>query len=138
MKNWEELTDKEKMAVMSLIDSFDKMMTQLATEIFKAYVPIEKMLVELSSIVLLEKLAELEHDQWSEWMNHFFTRFQESNLSHENGEVYYNIKILSSEIVEWERKMNIKYIELLDHEKESDRKFARKVIELLKRFPRFE
>lgn len=61
---------------------------------------------------LLEKLAEAEHDQWTEWS-----------------------KVIASEVSEsrrkrWE-KLWIPYQDLSEDMKEEDRKYARKILNLL-------
>ena len=66
-----------------------------------------------SEINLIEKLAELEHEQWSHWTKHFL-----SNINPENKK-------------RWKKQMTIKYHQLSEKEKESDRKWARKVLEIL-------
>jgi len=60
--------------------------------------------------VLLEALAELEHEQWAHW-----TRYLLNNLTEQN-------------IKRWKKQIEIPYTKLSEKEKESDRKWARKVI----------
>jgi hypothetical protein len=62
---------------------------------------------------LLERLAALEHDQWAHW-----TRYMLDNLTEEN-------------IARWRRQIETPYAELSEREKESDRNWARKVIEII-------
>jgi len=62
---------------------------------------------------LLEKLAELEHKQWAHW-----TRYMLDNLTEKN-------------IRRWRKQIEIPYSKLSEKEKESDREWARKVIEEL-------
>ena len=64
---------------------------------------------------LLEKLADLEHDRWSRWEKYRSTKYTE----------------MSSE---WIRKRNLSYSKLTEKEKESDRKEARKTLELIKKY----
>jgi len=64
---------------------------------------------------LLEKLALLEHNQWSEWIEYM-------NKRAVHGETTWN---------EWCRKASMPYRVLTEQEKESDRKFARKVLTVL-------
>jgi predicted RNase H-like nuclease len=61
----------------------------------------------------LEKLAELEHTQWQSWMKYMLR-----NLTPEN-------------IEKWKRQIKTPYKELTELEKESDRKWAQKVLDLL-------
>lgn len=62
---------------------------------------------------MIEKLAELEHIQWSHW-----TKYMLENLTPEN-------------IERWKRQIETSYADLSEKEKESDREWARKVIEIL-------
>jgi hypothetical protein len=61
-----------------------------------------------------EKLAELEHIQWSHW-----TAYMLDNLTPEN-------------IEHWRRQISTPYSELSEIEKDSDRKWADKVLEIVK------
>jgi arsenate reductase-like glutaredoxin family protein len=61
----------------------------------------------------LEQLAALEHEQWAHW-----TRYMLDNLTEEN-------------IARWRRQIDTPYEELSEKEKESDRKWARKVLDVL-------
>jgi hypothetical protein len=62
---------------------------------------------------LLERLAELEHEQWAHWMNYMF-----ANRTPEN-------------IARWKKQAKTSYFELSEKEKESDREWARKVLQIL-------
>lgn len=71
---------------------------------------------------LIEKIAELQHTQWSDW-----TRWMlEKRFSHnaKTGEMY---------IDRWRRQMNTSYDELTDDERENDRIEARKVLEYIEK-----
>jgi len=59
---------------------------------------------------LLEKLAELEHDQWCNW-----TRYMLANLTPKN-------------IERWLQQVNVPYNMLTEAEKEANRIWARKMI----------
>ena len=59
---------------------------------------------------LVEELAALEHLQWSHW-----TKYMLENLTPEN-------------IERWKKQIETPYEELDEKEKESDRKWARKVL----------
>jgi hypothetical protein len=65
--------------------------------------------------VLFEELAELEHEQWIEW-----TSYMLNNLTKEN-------------IQRWKRQLEIKYSDLTEKERWSDRRWAEKVLELVAR-----
>ena len=68
----------------------------------------------------IEKLAELEHQQWIELMQHLF----DQNL----------IRLVSADVQNLKRLMKLPYSKLTEYEKEKDRVFARKVLQTL-RFP---
>ena len=70
-----------------------------------------------------EKLAALEHEQWAHW-----TRYMLSVLDpNENGELaeYF------PEVRRWMRQCETPYAELTEAEKDSDRAWADKVIEVV-------
>ena len=64
----------------------------------------------------LEKLAALEHEQWAAWA---------SSISSEE------LKISPERLERWKRLIDTPYAELLEHEKDSDRYWARKILEAL-------
>jgi len=63
--------------------------------------------------MLLEKLAELEHEQWSHWAMHML-----ENMTAEN-------------IERWRWQANTTYENLSEPEKEKDREWARKVLDAI-------
>ena len=63
---------------------------------------------------LREQLSELEHKQWSYW-----TKYMLDNLTSEN-------------INRWKKQIKTNYKHLSEKEKDSDRKWADKLIKLLK------
>jgi len=63
---------------------------------------------------LLEKLSEIEHDQWMEWSKDIASKE----------------KISEERKKRWE-KLWVPYSELTEEVKEQDRKYARKVIEAI-------
>jgi len=63
---------------------------------------------------LIEDLADLEHEQWIHW-----TKYMLDNLTAEN-------------IQRWKRQCKTPYSQLTDKEKESDKEWARKVINIVK------
>lgn len=71
----------------------------------------EKRLNE-KSIALVEKIAPLEHDQWAHW-----TKYMLDNLTEEN-------------IARWRKQIETKYEDLSEEEKESDRVWARKLLDI--------
>lgn len=62
----------------------------------------------------LERLAELEHEQWQAWTRHLLDNSSPENLER------------------WKCQMETPYAQLTDAEKEADRVWARKVIERLR------
>ena len=62
---------------------------------------------------LIEKLADLEHEQWCHWTK-FFLQWQTPERR-----------------IKWDIQCKTKYKDLSEKEKESDRVWARKVLELL-------
>jgi len=60
-----------------------------------------------------EELADLEHVQWAHW-----TKYMLSNMTSEN-------------VSRWERQCETAYQNLTEREKESDRQWADKVLEVL-------
>lgn len=81
--------------------------------------------------ILKEKLAALEHEQWSRWFqvqntveNEYYGGLKESRKD--------QVLESSIKIDNWSRQSNTSYLELSEHEKDSDREWADKVIELLK------
>jgi len=61
---------------------------------------------------LLEKLAALEHEQWALWTKYMLENFDDENIEH------------------WKKQIEIPYDQLDDKDKESDRKWARRVISI--------
>ena len=62
---------------------------------------------------LVEKLADLEHEQWAHW-----TEYMLNNLTDEN-------------IARWNRQIATPYSELSEEDKEKDREWARKVLDII-------
>jgi len=60
-----------------------------------------------------EKLSDLEHQQWAHW-----TKYMLDNLTPEN-------------IKRWKEQIETPYNQLTDKEKDSDRAWADKVIEII-------
>ena len=69
---------------------------------------------------LLEKLAELEHEQWNHWI-----QYQHSLRKSMVNYVY------AQKWKEWLKLSKIGYDKLTENQKESDREWARKVLKLL-------
>ena len=70
-----------------------------------------------------EKLAELCHNQWSDWMEYLFSK----GTFNEDG-----TWTMPKEFVDrWRRQMNTPYEGLYEPEQESDRKEADKFIDII-------
>lgn len=65
--------------------------------------------------ILLEKIAALEHVQWVHW-----TEYMLANMSLEN-------------VARWHWQMTVPYDELTEKEKDSDREWAEKVLNLVEK-----
>jgi len=79
---------------------------------------------------ILEELANLCHDQWSNWMTYLF-----SNCIEDVGQfdtINGNLIIPKEYVDRWERQLSTDYKKLSDSEKDSDRKEAKKFLNLLK------
>ena len=63
---------------------------------------------------LIESLAELEHEQWAHWARYMLKNLDLSHITH------------------WERQIITPYSELSEKEKESDRVWARKMLEVIR------
>lgn len=64
---------------------------------------------------VIEELASLEHEQWVHWVKYMMLNATEENLSR------------------WLRQVHTSYPSLSEREKEADRKWARKVVEIMER-----
>jgi len=85
---------------------------------------------------LLERLSELELEQWCEWSSHLSQELSsllvildklDDELSDEDKQTIFNIK---SKLNRW-NELQIPYSELSEEEKEKDRVYARKIISIL-------
>lgn len=72
-------------------------------------------MTETEQTKIIEKLAELEHEQWSHW-----TRYLLNNYTSKN-------------IVKWTKQIETPYNQLSEREKESDREWARKALNICSR-----
>ncbi len=73
---------------------------------------------------LHEKLAALAHEQWSGWMRYLFEQCEETV----EGD---GIHMPRACVERWARQVNTPYTDLSEEEKESDRKEADRVLEIL-------
>ena len=75
---------------------------------------------------LIEKIADFMHMQWSHWQKYVHSKMTDLE---KNGVDYMGITY--DDYLRWERQMETPYSQLSEKEKDSDREFARKLIELL-------
>lgn len=79
---------------------------------------------------LIEKLADFFHINWSHWMMYLYSKLEDDwDPTKHTKDVTYVLPVESHD--RWLRQMNTPYSELTEKEKDSDREFARKLIELL-------
>ena len=74
-------------------------------------------IIDLESPELYEMIAEQEHEQWTDLMRHLYLKGL--------------VKRGKPEALRMKRLMKIPYNKLSEKEKESDRKFARKVLKVI-------
>lgn len=72
---------------------------------------------------LLEELADVQHDIWSHWMKYLF----KVSRRNEDG----SVTIDAAYVARWKRQMATDYADLSNHEKNSDRDQAHKVMLVL-------
>lgn len=83
----------------------------------------DKDLIEQALAVVLEELADVEHQRWSHWQNYVHTR----GVRQADGSL-----VIPAELVRrWDREMNTPYTALTEHEKESDREQVRKYLPII-------
>ena len=73
--------------------------------------------------LIREKLAELAHEQWCGWMQYMFSK----SFINQDG----TMTIPKWAVERWTRQINIKYPDLTEEEKESDRNEADKVFSII-------
>lgn len=73
---------------------------------------------------IIEKLADYEHDRWSRWQKHLFSKC----IINKDG----SLTIPKEFVDRWTRQINTNYIDLSEQEKDSDRKEATRIIECIK------
>ena len=85
---------------------------------------------------LREALASYAHEAWSGWMKYLFSKCNEQDASYfdiTDQQIHQRITVIPQQLVEhWTRQMNTPYAELSEEEKESDRKEADRILEILK------
>lgn len=83
---------------------------------------------------LIEKLAELEHEQWAHWTKYLFSKLDLNAVPSNFGVSGLRrvCSISEDDYKRWSRQIRTPYHELSEKEKESDREWARKVVELIR------
>jgi hypothetical protein len=76
--------------------------------------------------MMIETLADLEHDRWSHWQEHLHS------LCEKNPDG--SLTIPAEKVERWERQINTKYKDLSEKEKDSDRDEARQTVEAIKKY----
>lgn len=72
---------------------------------------------------IVEKLSNYEHDRWSRWQKYLFSKCKINNDG--------SLTIPKEFVYRWTRQMNTKYDDLLEEEKNSDRKETIRILECL-------
>ena len=75
---------------------------------------------------LLEKLAALEHEQWAHWMRYFFEKCFTIQMK-----LGVAVKIDQKDFDRWTKQMQTPYSLLTEKEKDSDREWASKVLQIM-------
>lgn len=71
------------------------------------------MIKKLNNKVIIEKIADLEHQQWAEWTSYMLNNLNDKNTTR------------------WNEQIKTDYKNLPENQKWSDRKWARKVLKLI-------
>jgi hypothetical protein len=76
---------------------------------------------------LIEQMADLEHEQWAHWTCYMLTVLCKDHPELNKDE----------NILRWSRQINVKYKDLSEKEKESDREWARKSFDIARDFAEY-
>ena len=85
----------------------------------------------LKSEEVVEALSDVQHDIWSHWMQHQFSRFHESPCA--DGAPGFWFSVHPDDAGRWKRQMETPYEDLTEKEKDSDRDQAEKVLKVLRK-----
>ncbi len=86
----------------------------------------------MSDEALRERIAALEHEQWSQWTRYFQVKLKEI-IEYEAGPAAWNRIEADLVMQRWIRQMETSYADLTEKEKDSDREWADKVLALIQR-----
>lgn len=73
---------------------------------------------------IIERLADYEHDRWSRWQKHVFSKC----IINKDG----SLTIPKEFVDRWTRQINTDYMNLSEEEKNSDRKEAIRILNCIK------
>lgn len=73
---------------------------------------------------LIEKIASYEHDRWSKWQKYLH------NVCIKNSDG--SLTIPKEYVIKWEKQLNTIYDDLSESEKDSDRKEAKRILNIIK------
>ena len=79
---------------------------------------------------LLENLAELEHKQWAHWTKYMLDRLEQLEAEIDGKAPYDALLELAQQKQNWKRQIATPYSELTEKEKDSDRSWASKSLEI--------
>ena len=79
---------------------------------------------------LLEDLAELEHQQWAHWTKYMLNRLEQLEAEIDGKAPYDALLELAQQKQNWKRQIATPYSELTEKEKDSDRIWAAKSLEI--------
>ena len=79
---------------------------------------------------LLENLAELEHQQWAHWTKYMLNRLEQLEAEIDGKAPYDALLELAQQKQNWKRQIATSYSELTEKEKDSDRSWASKSLEI--------
>jgi hypothetical protein len=79
----------------------------------------QKAMSEMATVV--EQLADIEHQRWSDWQKWCNQVLRENNSSPEQGDI----------LERWDRQIETPYSELSESEKESDREQVRRYLPII-------
>jgi len=80
---------------------------------------------------LIELIADFMNEQWGHWMQYLYSKLEECYIKDDNEYVQV---ITPTDYFHWQKQMNTPYAELSEKEKDSDREWARKLLEVLTKY----
>ena len=77
---------------------------------------------------LIEKLADIEHQRWSDWMEYMFSC---AIISGDDNIKIRTLGFPTGQYENWKRQIDTPYLELSEKEKESDREQVRRYLPII-------